>query len=59
MTSDVSLMKVDSLVTRGGKYTIEILANKFCRTVNCGYNWSSRVVYFMYFRLKVEHLGLS
>ena len=34
---------------------IEILANEFCRTVNCGYNGSSSVVYFMYFRQKVEH----
>ena len=54
MTSDVSLMKVGSLVTRE-KNTIEILANEFCRTVNCRYNGSCRDVYFMYFRQRVEH----
>ena len=39
----------------GKKYTIQILANAFCRNVNCRYNGSSRVVYFMYFRQKVEN----
>ena len=32
-----------------------ILANEFYGTVNCRYNGSSSVVYFMYFRQNVEH----
>ena len=54
MTSDVSLMKVGSLVTRE-KNTIKILANELCRTGNCRYNGYSRMVYFMYFRQQVEN----